>query len=307
MSKYAKLSASIIIPVYNDIQRLEKCIKALKKQTLPSSRYEIIVVDNNSIENISDLALKYGCKYLFCYKQGSYAARNKGVEYACGRYLGFTDADCIPDSQWVENAVRELSNRDGLVVLGGDIRMFFENSKPTSLEWYEYYYAFNQKTNIKHRKYAVTANLWASREIFEKCGAFNEELISGGDLEWGKRLHQKGYRISYTAECKVYHPCRASLKQVYRKIYRVQTGQLELHHHEDITLHARPFSLKTILRTSRPPVRQIAKWFFSSELPRSVALKLSWASVLIAGMYSIVIVNLLPQIIAYNKGISPKR
>lgn len=290
--------ASIIIPVFNDSIRLTKCLEALKHQSFPANKFEVIVVDNNSTENISDVVNSYSYRCLSEKKSGSYSARNTGIKHAKGLYLGFTDADCIPDRFWVERAVHKLSKQDEPVALGGDIQMFFENINPSSLEWYEYYYAFNQKTNIKHHSYAVTANLWVPHELFEKCGLFNNELISGGDMEWGKRLQQKGYNLSYTPECIVYHPCRSSLKQMYKKIYRVQTGQLALHHNKDIKLHAKPFALKTIFRTSRPPLRQIAIWLFASELKWSVALKLSWASLLIAWSYSLVIFQLAPKIIA---------
>ena len=51
--KHTPLFVSVIIPVYNDSNRLKLCLQALEKQTYPSERYEVIVVDNNSTEDIN--------------------------------------------------------------------------------------------------------------------------------------------------------------------------------------------------------------------------------------------------------------
>jgi cellulose synthase/poly-beta-1,6-N-acetylglucosamine synthase-like glycosyltransferase len=47
-------------------------------------------------------------------------ARQVGVEHARGDYVAFTDADCIPRKDWLENLVREFD--DGIVGVGGGIR-----------------------------------------------------------------------------------------------------------------------------------------------------------------------------------------
>lgn len=50
---------SVIIPVLNDSERLQTCLKALENQTYPKSMYEVIVVDNGSDENIEGLVSQY--------------------------------------------------------------------------------------------------------------------------------------------------------------------------------------------------------------------------------------------------------
>ncbi|MEO1520488.1 MAG: glycosyltransferase family A protein, partial [Cyanobacteria bacterium J06633_2] len=47
---------SVIIPVFNDSARLFRCLKALEKQTYPSDRHEIIVIDNGSDEDIQGMS-----------------------------------------------------------------------------------------------------------------------------------------------------------------------------------------------------------------------------------------------------------
>ncbi|MBF0233903.1 MAG: glycosyltransferase family 2 protein [Desulfamplus sp.] len=56
---------SVIVPTYNDSLRLSYCLNALRSQTYPKSRYEIIVVDNNSTEDIRSIANQNDCIYTF--------------------------------------------------------------------------------------------------------------------------------------------------------------------------------------------------------------------------------------------------
>ena len=69
---------SVIVPVYNDVVRLRKCLTALVNQDFGEDRYEIIVVDNGSDEDVEDCCADEFPGVLFFReeKKGSYAARN---------------------------------------------------------------------------------------------------------------------------------------------------------------------------------------------------------------------------------------
>ena len=93
---------SVIIPVYNDSQRLQLCLAALENQSYPKDSYEVIVIDNNSTDNVKKIV--NNCSqaiYAFKKTKGSYAARNKGISLARGEVLAFTDSDCIPTHHWL--------------------------------------------------------------------------------------------------------------------------------------------------------------------------------------------------------------
>ena len=70
---------SVILPVYNDTERLKICLEKLTDQSYSKDKYEIIVIDNNSTDNIKDLhKIFLQVKFLLEDKiQSSYAARNK--------------------------------------------------------------------------------------------------------------------------------------------------------------------------------------------------------------------------------------
>lgn len=179
---------SVLIPVYNDIERLEICLGSLDQQTYPKNLYEVIVVDNGSDDNIEELVGNFDqIAYTYEDQPGSYAARNKGISVAKGDIIAFTDSDCIPKPDWIESGVSNILAAPNCGIVAGKIDIFFKNSaKPTAVEVYESVKSFNQRYNVENDKYGVTANLFTYKTVFENVGPFNSELKSGGDAEWGK-------------------------------------------------------------------------------------------------------------------------
>ncbi|MFT4283155.1 MAG: glycosyltransferase family A protein, partial [Candidatus Woesearchaeota archaeon] len=96
---------SVIIPVHNDSYRLKKCLTALKYQDYRN--YEVLLIDNNSKENIKKICKEYSfVKYFKEEKKGSYSARNKGISNSNGEIIAFTDSDCIPNKDWLSEGVK---------------------------------------------------------------------------------------------------------------------------------------------------------------------------------------------------------
>ncbi len=102
---------SVIVPVYNHAEHLKLCLGALDNQTYPKNCYEVIVIDNGSddLENIKQIVNQYTqTTFTSESKPGSYAARNQGLSIVKGEIIAFTDADCIPNNNWLEKGVENL-------------------------------------------------------------------------------------------------------------------------------------------------------------------------------------------------------
>ena len=92
---------SIIVPVYNQAQKLIKTLKSLANQTYLD--YEVIIVNDGSRDQVDLVFAAYykklatENKYLFITQnnQGAPAARNRGLKEAAGEYLFFCDADAV--------------------------------------------------------------------------------------------------------------------------------------------------------------------------------------------------------------------
>ena len=223
-------SVSVIIPVFNDTERLHKCLAALETQTYPSELYEIVVVDNGSDKSIKNEIESYH-RVVSTYEAipGSYAARNRGITLAKGKVLAFTDSDCIPKPNWLLNGVNTLLSNPEYGILGGKVELFYQNPQQlTAVELYESLHAFPQQNNIVKFHFSVTANLFTFKHLFERVGTFNERLKSNGDREWCHRVFDQGYQLAYEAQAVVMHPARHSLAEMYRKHLRIVGGQEQL-------------------------------------------------------------------------------
>jgi glycosyltransferase involved in cell wall biosynthesis len=228
------LFVSVIVPVWNDTERLGHCLTALESQTYPDHSYEVIVVDNDfpklTRQVAQVVALYAHARFVQEREPGSYAARNTGVAHANGDIIAFTDSDCIPTPDWIEKGVAHLAALGGsCAVVAGRIEIFPRlATQPNAVEQYEALVSLAQKEFVAKYNFGATANLFTFKEVFAQVGTFLAEVKSGGDLEWGRRVTGKGYRLEYFDDVCVSHPARASFAQLYSKIVRVTGGHHDL-------------------------------------------------------------------------------
>lgn len=74
----------------------------------------------------------------------------------------------------------------------------------------------------------MTANIFVSKKIMVKVGKFDENLKSGGDVEWSKRLFKNDVELLYFSKAKVFHPIRDTFKENMEKCFRVGFGNGQL-------------------------------------------------------------------------------
>jgi GT2 family glycosyltransferase len=217
----------VIIPFYNDHEAIKKCLAALATQTLPQDRYEVIVIDNGSSPPLagSIIPLPF-TRFLSQPKPGSYSARNMGVDASRGDILAFTDADCIPDTDWLRTAHEFLLHQKDVDAIGGSVQLV-RSSQRSLVEDYELCLGFPQEHSINEVGYSVTANLIVRKRSFDSVGPFDEQLFSGGDREWGLRAKELGLRMQYLPGLIIRHPARASLASLISKHRRIAGGQIQ--------------------------------------------------------------------------------
>jgi len=244
---------SVIIPVLNDPKRLGRCLEALRRQTYPPDRYEIIVVDNGSDPPLFGVE-EQGPRvtYLSENKRSSYAARNRGVMRARGTVIAFTDADCIPDTDWIERGVGHLLTNLEPGLVAGRIQVFCRRpGRPNLVEAHDLAAAFPQKKYVETGHYGATANVFTLKSVFEAVGPFYEGTASGGDFEWGKRVFASGRPLRYADDVVVRHPARRTLGQLLHKSRFQMTGVYTLIR---VERQGRPPRLRTFVRAFLPPV-----------------------------------------------------
>lgn len=97
---------SVIVPIYNGENQLERCLESLQKQSL--NNIEFIMINDGSTDKSEEICLKFSkrdnrFKYFYKTNGGVSSARNFGLDVATGDYIGFCDCD-----DWVENDMYAL-------------------------------------------------------------------------------------------------------------------------------------------------------------------------------------------------------
>lgn len=103
-------TVSVIIPARNEEENIGALLKALQQQTYPSALFEVIVVDDHSIDNTAAIVKTFANVKLVQLQDDSLnsykkKAIEKGIDNATGQLIITTDADCIPPAQWIETLV----------------------------------------------------------------------------------------------------------------------------------------------------------------------------------------------------------
>ncbi len=270
MEKKEDPFVSVIIPVFNDGERLKLCLAALAQQTYARSHFEVIVIDNgsdhpeltqNAVEAHENATLAFEAV------PGSYAARNRGLELARGEVIAFTDADCIPAPDWIERGLDQLQTPNcGQVV--GKVKLFFADSQhPTAVELYESLTAFPQERLLREFHGGATANVLTWRHVIDRVGNFNTRLKSNGDLEWGNRVFEAGYNQIYAVDVQVSHPTRRSFEELHKRSVRLAGGVFDRFiKPSDPFIQRQKMFARLLLDDLTPPVHFFLKTFRNPEL-----------------------------------------
>jgi len=209
-------AAAVIIPHYNDVARLERCLRALMEND--RAGVEIIVVDNGSTQSLEAVRQAFpDIRFIVEPEKGAAAARNRGVAETRAPLLFFIDADCVAAPDWLETARRVAPMAD---LIGGRVDIFDETPPPRSgAEGFEAVFAFNFRNYIEVQGFTGAGNLVTRRDVFEDVGGFRGGVSE--DLDWSKRAVAMGYRLIYRDDLVVSHPSRsdwAALRHKWRRM-----------------------------------------------------------------------------------------
>ena len=141
------IKVSVIVPVYNGEEYIRKCLNSLVNQTLDS--LEIIVIDDGSKDNTKTILDEFIYQYPEIIKVysvsngGQGRARNYGVQFATGKYIGFVDSDDYVSPTMYETLYQKAISGDYDLVISSYYRvdeqeriLFSEmkESKPNKLD-----------------------------------------------------------------------------------------------------------------------------------------------------------------------------
>ncbi|MEO1427708.1 MAG: glycosyltransferase [Cyanobacteria bacterium J06633_8] len=277
-----KPQVSVVVPIYNGTADLPELINCLLAQTYPKDRVEYLLVDNNSSDGTSELlklALENCPIKIRALSeneiQSSYAARNTGIREAVGEIIVFTDADCRPLPEWLEELVKPFINTN-IVIVAGEIKAL-----PSSnfLEKYaDRQETLSQKHTLANKfcAYGQTANLAIRRLTLEKAGLFRPYLTTGGDADICWRILQLEIgSLEFAPEAIVEHRHRSTLKELKSQWQRYGRSNSYLHELHNIELMREIGQYECYYRLLRWLVKEVPKTTLKALLGKASFLDLA--------------------------------
>ena len=187
---------SVIVPTYNGGQYLDACLSALRHCVYVP--YEIIVVDNGSVDHSREIAHDHGVVIVNCPgPSGPGAARNQGARHAKGKILLFVDADVVIQSDVLIRIVAAFQEHEDLAAIFGSY-----DNQPAAQNFISQYKNLLNHFVHQHSN-AEAETFWGGcgairADVFHRIGGFDDTTYTQAsieDIEMGYRLRRAGYRI----------------------------------------------------------------------------------------------------------------
>lgn len=207
---------SVIIPTSNRAGLLKKVLGNFVEQTYPPDKFEVIVIDDGSVDNTESIVknlqnkMPYKLSYIKQRNQGPAAARNKGLNHARSDIVLFIGDDILPSKELIKQHFESHCKTPGVAVLG-----FTDWSKELKITDFMHYIAPNglqfRYGSIKdpHNcdfRHFYTSNISLSKKWFTD-EQFDEDFpfATLEDTELAYRLKNKGLKIIFNKNAVSYH------------------------------------------------------------------------------------------------------
>ncbi|HEY6102771.1 MAG TPA: glycosyltransferase [bacterium] len=195
------IDATVIVPTYNQAGSIGVCLASLVRQTLPADRYEILVIDDGSMDETAGVAAGFPTPVRVVrlpHNRGRSAARNVGLREARAERVVFIDSDVVVREDFLEWHLRTHHAYGPGILSRGPV---------VSVETLE---------DVSHRRvprlaaspaYLDTANAAMERSAVIRAGMFDEAFPGYGweDFELGVRLRRQGVRRVFCRQAPAFH------------------------------------------------------------------------------------------------------
>ncbi|MGH7456400.1 MAG: glycosyltransferase, partial [bacterium] len=224
---------SVIIPTYNRPKQLKACLAAVAGLEYPRDCFEVIVVDDGGEvalnKDMAEFKDQLDLTWLRQENAGPATARNTGAKNARGRFLAFTDDDCLPGPGWLQAYADQFAQTPD-AMLGGRVLA----QQPENL----YAHASQLILDMVFEKYEMhpnqthffgAGNLAISADLFHRAGGFDGSFKVSEDREFCDRCLLQGIRLGYVPGAAVYHGHDLNLCRFWRQYFNYGRGAFQFH------------------------------------------------------------------------------
>lgn len=240
---------TIVIATRDRPERLVTCLRALAELDYEPSGFEVIVVDDGSRRPPRDVIAACGDKaagngagelpaptrldvrLLVQPHAGPAAARNRGAAEARGRYLAFTDDDCMPAIDWLRVLERHFAPAPRALIGGRTVNGIPANPYSTASQLLIDYLHRYYNADADEARFLTSSNLAVAAQTFRDLGGFDSRFprAAAEDRELTDRARSFGHRVLYAPEAVVHHAHRLTLRTFWLQHFEYGRGACRFH------------------------------------------------------------------------------
>lgn len=205
------INFSIVIPTRDRPRSLQACLDALAALDYPKQHYEVIVVDDSSTSPLDELIRRFEDRLQIALLRqvnaGPASARNVGANVATGRFIAFTDDDCVPAVDWLHKLEKRFSEQPECAVAGRTVNGLTQNIYATTSQMLIDYLFDHYSERSRQLNFATSSNLAFPRAAFIALGGFDRgfPLAAAEDRELCDRWNFASKTVVYAPEVRVQH------------------------------------------------------------------------------------------------------
>jgi len=224
-------TVSVICPLFNEERFVEKCVTSILEQDYPQDKLEVLFIDGRSTDHTAEIVRRYAEKYPFIKLLDNPErvvpnALNKGLEIATGEVIMRIDGHCTYPTNYISELVRYLYELDADNVGG------VWNTQPArdTAVCHAIALASSHPFGVGGSMHKIGASEIMEtdtvpfgcykREVFEKTGLFDTDLVRNQDDEFNGRLLNKGGKIFLIPQVIINYTARDSIRKMRHMYYQ---------------------------------------------------------------------------------------
>jgi len=222
---------TVIIPCRDEEKFINKCLDSIIANDYPKNRLEVLVVDGMSDDRTQGIVKEYVQNYSYIRllnnpKKITPCGLNIGIKNSKGELVLWMSAHNEYEKEYISKCVKYLKKFNADAV-GGIIKTrprknnLTEKSICTAMSHPFGVGKSIHKIGSKNQQWADTAfSVCYKKEIFEKVGTFNENLVRGQDMEFSLRLKKAGLRTLLVPEIVSHYYPRSDFRSFWRHNFK---------------------------------------------------------------------------------------